>query len=411
VSPAPAAPDDAIRSYRPAGTHVAGSTERDGAPALKPGTYVDRLGSDRLYYAVDVGAGATAYFSVTAVYARGLPGYPTLHVQVKSPTGSDCHLEDNAVSTQAGDGEPLTVAVHWDNTDAGGSKCSQPGRYRFQVWRNTDGGTRVPIELSVMLEPPIRGNAGTGGRTPVGFVQPTGAGRPVTGGGSFGSPATLSGSGRFTDTLQPREFVYYRVHLGWGQGLAYRVRYGIGGHTNANVKSALYSPARAPIATATAGYVGRPVTLPAAGALATLPIRYANRRSVLPSRQAESTAGWYYIAVKLGASGGAVPVEVDVAVVGHSVAGPRYGTIPPLPRPSSPGASSPPSTPPPSSSPSATPETPATTAIAGAKPTTQSSHGPRWWLLAAIAAAAAGAVAATAGWWTTRPHRHGRHAG
>ena len=68
----------------------------------------------------------------------------------------------------------------------------------------------------------------------------------MSGGGSFRAAATLPGSGNYTDTLQSGEYVFYRVRLDWGQGLAYRVRFAETGGANStaasNVETALYSP-------------------------------------------------------------------------------------------------------------------------------------------------------------------------
>jgi hypothetical protein len=59
---------------------------------------------------------------------------------------------------------------------------------------------------------------------PVAFGPPARrATTAVVGGGSFGAAASLDGGGSYTDTVQPGEFLFYRVCLDWGQGLAVRL--------------------------------------------------------------------------------------------------------------------------------------------------------------------------------------------
>lgn len=347
VMAAPAAA--ALRGYRTGGASVKSATDRTSAPRLGPGSYRGTLGvAGRQYYAVDVPKGGTGYLAATAVYPRGQPGYPSLHVRLKGPDGTDCGLEADASAGHAGDGEPLTVAVAMPAQPAA-TGCTGSGRYTVQVWRNGVGSARVPLEVQVEKEPAIHGNGGGPAATLVPFSVPAGAPRRAAGGGSFATAGTLSGSGRYADTLQQGEFVFYRVHLGWDQGLAYRVTYAGTGRTILAVASTLSGPARQPAAAVRATYVGRAAALPV---IATLPVRYGNRGSVNAGRRAQSQAGWYYLAVSVGrrqvTSGGlgAVPVRLDLSVVGAAGAGPDYrgsrsGPTPsPSPAPTTPSSGS-----------------------------------------------------------------------
>jgi len=94
----------------------------------------------------------------------------------------------------------------------------------------------------------------------------------------------------------------------------------------------LYSPFRQEVASDYLVYTGTANTLPSDSTdpLATVPVRYANRTGD-QKYQAESIAGWYYLAVKLGATpeGGdtnGVPVRIDLTVTGTKEAGPTYTT-------------------------------------------------------------------------------------
>ncbi|MCP2294635.1 hypothetical protein APR11_001042 [Nocardia amikacinitolerans] len=77
---------------------------------------------------------------------------------------------------------------------------------------------------------------------------------------------TLEGSSRYTDTLRPGEYVFYRVRLNWGQGLAYRVHFDANGKQGldviSNIATTLYSPLGEEIDFDTAAYTGSAGVLP-----------------------------------------------------------------------------------------------------------------------------------------------------
>lgn len=155
----------------------------------------------------------------------------------------------------------------------------------------------------------------------------------MVGGGSFNVAGTLGGSGSYTDTLQRSEFVFYRVKLDWGQGLAYRVQFGeTPGSGLANLSpltTALYTPFRERIEVEGNVYTGGSVTLPT-DSISTAPVRYNNRTAGATAVRTQSVAGWYYIAVQVGpvaedpASAVPVPVRLEVSVTGTAEPGPRY---------------------------------------------------------------------------------------
>ncbi|MEU0501125.1 VWA domain-containing protein [Nocardia sp. NPDC005998] len=340
----------ALRNYKAVGTPITGTGKYDTAPVASPGQYLDTLGQkEKRYWAVDVPAGATAYFSGTLSFPR-LPNISstedmnTLQLRIYDADGQDCNVFESEQATSSSDGVALTVAKAFDGAtkqSTGGSsdKCKGGGRYYFQLtWDRVSAGVpeRLPIELLVGIEPAVT-DAGQVAVAPLtAFTEPSGTGTPVSGGPSFTAASTLTGSGRYTDTIRQGEFVFYRVKLDWGQGLAYRVHYGGNGRHGvdniANVRTTLYNPIREAIDSDFSSYTGSDTVLPTNTAMATVPIRYSNRKSDVLDTRNEAVAGWYYIAVKLGSSftdkgdNQPVSVQLDLTVTGATESGPTYAT-------------------------------------------------------------------------------------
>ncbi|MGW0172457.1 vWA domain-containing protein [Rhodococcus sp. NPDC003322] len=340
----------ALRNYKATGTPIAGTPTHDSAPVATPGQYLDTIGQkESRYYAVDIPDGATAYFSGTLSFPR-VPGVEAvkdlnvLYLRVYGRDGRDCNAMEFEQATNSSDGAALTVAEAFDGATkkraedgSSADTCRGGGRYYFvPTWEKASQGMpdRLPIELLVGIEPAATDPGPPAVASPTTFVEPTGAGTPVVGGGSFTVAADLDGSGRYTDTLAPGEFVFYRVELDWGQGLAYHVHYdanGAGGSKNlSNVQTILYAPTREEINLDFAGYHGVDQVLPTDGpAVTSVPIRYGNRTSDDIDARSQALPGWYYIAVKLGSTaqeGDRLPVQIrlDLTVSGTPESGPSY---------------------------------------------------------------------------------------
>ncbi|NIH85548.1 vWA domain-containing protein [Amycolatopsis granulosa] len=341
----------ALRTYEPAGTPITGTPAWTNAPVAEPGQHLDTLGRhETRYYALDVPEGGTAHFSGTVSFPR-VPGvsstqdFNTLQLRVYGEGGKDCHIFQSEQATMSSDGVALTVARTVDSTDG---TCRGGGRYYFALtWDRVSTGVpeRLPVEVLALVEPPVTDPGPKAVLPPVTLAEPS-VTRDTTGGGSFNVAATLPGSGRYTDTLQRGEYVFYRVKLDWGQGLAYRVHFGQAGGNGvdnvSNIATSLYDPYRAEIGSDTTVFTGTPHTLPTGkDAIATVPVRYRNRDGDNSSVRAEAVAGWYYIAVKLGATVQAgddvpVPVTLDVTVGGQREDGPSYAGAARTPVPSAP---------------------------------------------------------------------------
>lgn len=340
----------ALRNYQPAGTPITGAATVEAAPVAAPGQHLDTIGQhEQRYYSVDVPEGATAYFSATVSFPRLsgvniLDDFNTLQLRSYGEAGEDCHEFKSEQATDSSSGEALTVATTWTGAtepkkgSGSNDRCRGGGRYTFALtWDRVSAGVpeRLPVELLVGVEPQVA-DAGPVAVLPAPtFVEPQGPTRPVVGGGSFNVAGALDGSGSYTDTVQRGEFVFYRVQLDWGQGLAYRVRFeptpGTGLRNLSPASTTVYAPSREEIGTANLAYTGSQLVLPSTDpALTTAPVRYNNRTADDISARTQSVAGTYYIAVQLGPTAqdpeaaGSVPIRLDVDVSGDPEPGPTY---------------------------------------------------------------------------------------
>ncbi|NEW40562.1 VWA domain-containing protein [Nocardia cyriacigeorgica] len=334
----------ALRNYAAIGTPIEGTPDYQSAPVAAPGQYLDVIGHKQpRYYAVDVPDGATAYFTGTISFPRHDGDWSSVNridLKVFGTDGSDCGVTEKELTGSADDGVALTVSTVWDGaaepSSGGNEACYGGGRYYFTLeWGAVSEGVpaQLPLEISVGVESAVSDPGAPAVSEPVEFTAPTGPVVPVVGGGSFNVAATLPGSGRFTDTVQRGEFVFYRVRLDWGQGLSYRVRFGEtpgrGSDNVSNVETTLYSPYRAEIDSDTGAYGGSEQVLPSGKELATAPVRYLNREEG-GKLVAQSVAGWYYISVKAGQTvspekrAAPVPVELELTVTGDPEPGPQY---------------------------------------------------------------------------------------
>lgn len=339
----------ALRTYTPIGAPISGAAAYRDAPIAAPGQYLDTIAQhETKYYALNVPQGAMAYFSATVAFPhvrqkQSGNDNSVLYLRVYGEDGKDCNVFEFEQVVNTSDGVALTVTKAWDGatktdsgSDSAANACRGGGRYYFAPeWHGVADNMpqQMPMELLFGIEPAAGDPGPPASTTKTVFTPPTGSAVAVTGGGSFNAAATVEGSGSYSDTLQRGESVFYRVPLGWGQGLAYRVnfldsdKHGLDGLSR--VTTTLYSPIRTEIDHDFASYNGESATMPAGDPLATLPVRYSNRAAGTGKGADQSLAGWYYIAVSVSASnveglGAPVPIRLDVTVGGTPEPGPHY---------------------------------------------------------------------------------------
>ncbi|GLW08118.1 hypothetical protein Misp01_32480 [Microtetraspora sp. NBRC 13810] len=346
----------ALRDYDPAGTPVEGGADPATATPLRPGAHLDRLGPGQAkYYSVEVPAGYTAY--ATASLILPLRRSELLRITRYAAEGTEC-VWSQEVKHAAGFVGSAVMSWPVRRDPAGAPVCERPGRQVLRVERlGTTAVEEGPLELLFGLEPPLLDRPSPAppapSTPPVTFTEPAGQPRRVLGGGSFGAAATLDGSGVYTDTVQYGEIVFYRVWVGWGQGLAYRVRFPDSpGRAATIVRATTYNPLRDELRWDHEVYGESPVKLPrGSDAIITYPVHYDNRRSFV--RDPYRLPGWYYIAVGNGQErdredAGSAEMRLEVSVAGDPEPGPRYAAVPadilgsaPASPPASPGASPP----------------------------------------------------------------------
>ncbi|MEU0543035.1 VWA domain-containing protein, partial [Nocardia sp. NPDC005978] len=334
----------ALRNYAASGTPIVGTDTYRTAPVAAAGHYLDTIGQrEKRYYGVDAPAGGTVYFTGLMSFPRlpdinVLDDFNTVQIRVYDANGKDCNVFETDQASRSSDGVTLSVSSTFRGAQEKGSGgCRGAGRYYFEItWDRTSDGLpqRLPLELLIGVEHGVTDPGPAPSSEPTALTDSGGPDQPVTGGASLAAAATLDGSGHYTDTLQPGEFVFYRVRADWGQGLAYRVDFtgngGSGTEATSNIATALYSPVGAEVDFDTHVYTGKDVSLPLSGkVMATVPIRYANRTASTARLRQEALAGWYYIAVKVGPPATAgderpVPVRLTLTLAGNPEPGPVY---------------------------------------------------------------------------------------
>ncbi|MEO3851040.1 VWA domain-containing protein [Streptomyces sp. B8F3] len=336
--------------YRFRGDPVEGGLGREGAAAVEPGQYLDSIGAgETKWYAAELDAASAADFGVTAVPQPGVPvAYGDgieLELHATDDHDTRCDAQDDRFEQDEG-AQPLTDAVSRIPSADGGEPCDAAGRYLLSVHRTSDAGSdraRWPLELVVGREEPLRpgvtpaqSETGYGPAGDEGAQLPTAEPEDITGGTGF-NDAEAIGPGVWRDELLPAQTRFYKVGVGWGQQLRYRVEFAneptLDGAAGVSSFAAtdLYAPGRAVVGdgpfSSSRSYYGEPV----AADLGTVPVSWTNRyetaTEVVPVRR----GGEYYLSVSLGpdaaqfAQNTAIGVVLRVDVLGEEKSGPRHG--------------------------------------------------------------------------------------
>ncbi|MFK4224554.1 VWA domain-containing protein [Streptomyces sp. NPDC019890] len=338
--------------YRFRGKQVEGALQRDAAPALLPGQYLDTIGpGERRYYAVDLDAESTVQFSATAVPQPGaaVDTLDALRTRIAYGTDSSCGTSTEHFFQKEG-ATPLTSAVARIPSEKGTSSCDKAGRYWLVVERESKKGSdaaRWPLELTYGSEKPLpkgvtpaqsQPEYGDGGKA---AQLPTGDPRDVAGGTGFNDAREI-GQGVWRDKVLPSQTLWYRVPVGWGQQLRYDVEFAneptVDGASSVWSYGAtqVFTPGRAPVGGGTGEfspqsvYNGRPMALK----MGTVPVAWTNRHESHPNVVPVHTKGGFYIAVTLGAKAAEIAenpqigVLLRVAVLGDELSGPQHDAPP-----------------------------------------------------------------------------------
>ncbi len=334
--------------YRFDGTETEGGATADAAPTLEPGQYLDTIGpGDTHWYAVELDAVSAADLSVTAVPHPGVRVARRDGLKLRLVDSSDNHRQCDSQDVTFGSDEGAMIladGVSRIPSADGGATCDESGRYLLTVTRESDPDSdqaHWPVELRHAVEEPlpdgIRPAASATGYGEAGQAAelPTAQPEDITGGTGF-NDATALEPGVYRDRLLPAQTRWFKVPVGWGQQLRYRVEFGneptLEDRSGSSyVRTTGYTPQREPIGrgefTAERTYRGEPLAVD----MGTVPVTWTNRYESAGSAAPVRVGGDYYIAVSLGpdtveiARNAAVGVVLRVDVFGEELAGPEHG--------------------------------------------------------------------------------------
>ncbi|GAA3818930.1 hypothetical protein [Streptomyces chiangmaiensis] len=319
-------------------TRVEGATVTTDAVRLDSGhTYRSTLpAAGKRYYRLELDSAANAYVSATAVPRAGarVSSSDGLRVSVQDAGGTTCST-GTAYFGPTRSPHPIAAWASRE-TGAGAHGCKGAGAYYVVVERRVPGASASTpgdwdLELDYVSEPAL-GQAGA--TTPPGTWNSAtpeavlGDATRRAGGAGFATASAL-GQGVWQDAIRPGQTLFYKVPVDWGQQLSATVEMSSSPNADGFVGTALamslYNPVRAHVDDADAGYNGAQTST----ALEPLPpVDHANRRAVGDRTSAMRFAGWYYLAVHLGAPVadrfGDGPFGLTLRVSGTPASGPAY---------------------------------------------------------------------------------------
>jgi Ca-activated chloride channel homolog len=339
----------AFRPFRVTGRAVTGTHAVDDAPVLTAGQYVDtapRRGEQKRYRLKRQTPGSTLHVGASG---RPAPGNAVASIALETTTvgGDVCGYGlGTAVSYERTNPIVTASASSYDQSTAFNDRCSKADEIVLTLRQSNSMGTTldgVPIELTVIEEPPVTSREGlpdAADDRPDWVGPPSAPARPVVAGASF-SDAPLVAAGRYQSSLFPGEVQFFKVRLGWGQRLEAAARAPRPQRKLAELTDdpqlldvAIISPTRGKATAPLSEVAGQNQaalddTATAMARAATVEVRYANRDAGGEAQRRLAVPGDYYVAVALGEDRDGetylVPIEVVLGVSGESGAGaPRY---------------------------------------------------------------------------------------
>ncbi|WP_375486864.1 hypothetical protein [uncultured Jatrophihabitans sp.] len=239
TAPQRAGASTALRRYEATGVRTSGGANPVDAPDLAPGLYRDTYAQagapyedgTAKYYRVRLRKGVTPYFSVTEAPAgRASDKDSALRVELSlAPVDrsvSGCEASASGTGDATGDDLDNATAVLAPG-EVGGpdwEDCPTDAVYALHVTRSGSAftGAGLSMEIAVRLEPAgsATGSPAVGEDAKNVRGRAGGPLRVVVGGTGFGT-APLLPAGRYRDSFVTGERRYYRVHLDWGQRVAW----------------------------------------------------------------------------------------------------------------------------------------------------------------------------------------------
>lgn len=320
---------------------VEGAPNPAEAVGLAPGKiYRSSVRSNgKLYYRLRLDSASNAYVSATAVPRRGTKvAYSDgIKVSLQDPAGHNCFPGD-ARDARFGSTESPRPLTAWASRRIGpdGYICQAAGTYSVVVERTSEAGSSPDawdLELQYVSEPAVRKTGPTTAPETwnSAFPEAVGGAAETREGGTSFNDATALEQGVWRDGVGAGQTLFYRVPVDWGQQLYATAELdgavsGDGFLGNALVMS-LYNPVRAFVEDADTGYDGTATS----AVLEPLPsVAHENRYAVDDRVNGMRFAGWYYLAVHLGAKvadkfgEGPFELTLRVRLSGTGRAGPVY---------------------------------------------------------------------------------------
>jgi Ca-activated chloride channel family protein len=334
--------------YRFKGKQIEAGLSAEDAADITPGQYLDSIGpGETKWYAAELDDAATADFGVTAVPQPGVKVAYSDGISMKLTAtdeySTQCYATEDTFGQDEG-ARNLTNAVSRIPSAGGGETCDAAGRYLLTVSRTSDPASdqsRWPLELAFSLEKPLKKSVtpaqseteyGAAGQD---AALPTSTPKDTEGGTGFNDAKELK-TGVWKDTLLPAQTRYYKLPVGWGQQLRYRVEFAnepqleSGSGVSTFVDANTYSPSRTYVSDgpfeSAPSYYGEPVT----SDFGTVPVSWTNRWESGGEAVPMRGKGDYYISVTLGpnaaqfAENAAIGIVLRVDVMGKAKAGPQH---------------------------------------------------------------------------------------
>ncbi|MFJ7591554.1 hypothetical protein ACIQZO_30095 [Streptomyces sp. NPDC097617] len=323
---------------------IEGKPSTADAPEIEAGgSYADTIGpGERVYRLVLDKDESDVYVSAVVRPAAGakVSGGDGIEVEIMTTAGRSC--PGSAGRANFGY-DPYPISAAGVRRGAEDADCAPAGVYYAKVTRTSAKGydqSPWPLEVKVQREP----GRGAGAPTTAPSSWPSGTpalpGTEAVGrtGGTGFNDARALGAGVWRDEMRPGQTRYYRVPLDWGQQLGLSAELSAAkmtksyGSASGGLTVSLYSPYRGLISDKDTSYDGKQAGVTFEK---TPPVAYENRFASDRTVQQVSLAGWYYVAVTMGAKvaeftedAATVPLTLRLDVAGTPAKAPAYKESP-----------------------------------------------------------------------------------